>query len=201
VRQKISSPGGETPILQSGAVNQATDWSRDGRLIVYSTYSQQASWDIWVLPLSEGGTPAPFAATAAEERNGRLSPDGRWMAYALRESGRTDVYVQPFPATGAKWQVSPGGGSYPVWSPSGRELFYLSPSQAIVGVDVTAGTSGFAVGSPRIVFETRIAGWERFSQGSPFVVTPDGQRFLVSSAGDTVMPITLVLNWPSALNK
>ena len=201
VRQKISSPGGETRILQSGGVNQATDWSHDGRLIIYSTYSQQTSWDIWVLPLSEGGTPVPFAATAAEERNARLSPDGRWMAYALRESGRTDVYIQPFPATGAKWQVSPGGGSYPVWSPSGRELFYLSPSQAIVGVDVTAGASGLAVGSPRIVFETRIAGWERISQGSPFVVTPDGQRFLVSSAGDTVMPITLVLNWPSALNK
>ena len=201
VRQKISSPGEETQILQSGGVNQATDWSRDGRLIVYSTYTQQTSWDIWVLPLSEGGTPAPFAATAAEERNARLSPDGRWMAYALRESGRTDVYVQPFPATGAKWQVSAGGGSYPVWSPSGRELFYLSPSQAIVGVDVTAGASGFAVGSPRMLFETRTAGWERISQGSPFVVTPDSQRFLVSSAGDTVMPITLVLNWPSALNK
>lgn len=167
VRQKISSPGGETLILQSGGPKQATDWSRDGRLLVYSMYSQKTSWDIWVMPLSEGSKPVPFGATAAEERNARLSPDGRWMAYAFRERGRTDVYVQPFPATGAKWQVSPGGGSYPVWSASGRELFYQSSDQKVVGVDVTAGASGFAVGSPHVVFETRIAGWSESVRAAP----------------------------------
>lgn len=185
----------------SGGVKQPTDWSRDGRLLVYSMYSQATSWDVWVTPLSDGSKAAPFAATTAEERNARLSPDGRWMAYAFREVGRTDVYVQPFPATGAKWQISPGGGSYPVWSAKGRELFYLSSDQKIVAVDVTEGASGFAFSSPHSLFEVRLAGWERISQGSPFAVTPDGQRFLVSSASDVVTPITLVMNWPSALNK
>jgi Tol biopolymer transport system component len=199
-RQNVSAPGTETLLRSSQSVSLATDWSRDGRLIVYSTFDPRTTWDIWVLPLA-GGQPAVFAATAAEERNARLSPDGRWIAYAFRESQQTEVFAQPFPAAGTKWQVSPAGGSYPVWSPDGRELFYLSADQKIVGVTVTAGTSGLTFGPPQVILETRVVGWERITQGSPFAVTPDGRRFLVSSAGDAVTPITLVQNWTSAPRK
>jgi len=200
-RQKLAAPGSETLLPQSPAPKIPTDWSRDGRLLVYSAYDPKTSWDIWVMPLSGGGQPFAFAATDAEERNGRLSPDGRWMAYTFRQSETTEVYVQPFPAAGTKWQVSRGGGRQPVWRPDGRELFYISPDNKIVAVDVIPAPSGFAVGAPRIAAETRVAGWDTTTQGSSFAVTPDGQRFLVSHAGDAVMPITLILNWTSALNK
>lgn len=200
-RQMLASPGSETPLPQPPVPTIPTDWSRDGRLLVYSAYDPKTSWDIWIMPLSGGGQPVAFAATDAEERNGRLSPDGRWMAYTFRQGETTEVYVQPLPAAGTKWQISRGGGRLPVWRPDGRELLYISPDNKLVAVDVTSTPSSFAVGAPRIAAETRVAGWEAASQGSSFAVTPDSQRFLVSHAGDAVRPITLVLNWTGALKK
>lgn len=193
-RQTVSAPGSETPLLQAPTPTVPTDWSRDGRWLVYSAYDSKTNWDVWVMPLS-GGEPFAFAATPAEERNGRLSPDGHWLAYTYQQGGTSDVYVQPFPRASAKWQVSTDGGRNPVWRADGRELFYLSPDQKIMAVEVRPSPSGFAFGPSRVVVETHIAGLERVNHGSPFAVTPDGERFLVSSTRDAVRPVTLVLNW------
>ena len=199
-RLMISAPGSEQAVLRSPAPKIPTDWSRDGRLLMYNVANPKTGWDVEVVPLS-GGPPRVVAATSADERNGRLSPDGRWIAYTSNESGSFEVYVQPFPTTGAKWQVSKGGGQQPQWRHDGRELFYITPDKKLVGVAVRAG-SDFATGEARALIDTRIVAWERSNQQScQYAVTADGERFLVNNATDSILPITLVLNWTAALSK
>jgi serine/threonine protein kinase len=192
-RLAATAPGSEVS-LQSGPPMLPTDWSRDGRFILYSRFDPKTRWDVWVLPVG-GGEPSAVVATAAEERNARLSPDGQWLAYTSDASGVFEVYVQHFPATAAKWQVSRGGGQQPVWSPDGRELFYISPEKQIVGVTVTTSATLFSASSPHVRIDARVGGWERTNQGSPFAITPDGQRFLVSRETDATRPIGVILNW------
>ncbi len=200
-RLQAAAPGSETAMKQPPGAKIATDWSRDGKFVIYSAFNPKTSWDIVVMPLTGGTAPIQFAATDAEERHGHFSPDGRWIAYTLQQGGTPEVYVQPFPATGAKWQVSSGGGRQPVWSANGRELFYLSPELKLTAAEVTTGSSGFAVGASRVMAETRVVSLERTNHGNSFAVTPDGQRFLVIESGDAVTPITVLLNWTSALNR
>jgi eukaryotic-like serine/threonine-protein kinase len=110
------------------------------------------------------------------------------------------VYVQPYPPTGARWQVTTGGGRQPVWSPDGKELFYLSLDDRLMAVEVSTGPR-FVAGRSRLVAETRIAGLERTNHGSSFVVMPDGERLLVVMASERSRPITLLLNWTAAMRK
>src|SRR4029077_14468036 len=107
------------PVIESFLPKIPNDWSRDG-LLVYSVMHQRTSWDIEVVPMA-GGTPRTFLASPAEERNARLSPDGHWMANTSKKSGSFEVSVQPSPPTGAKWQISKGGGHQPQWRRDGRE--------------------------------------------------------------------------------
>jgi Tol biopolymer transport system component len=134
-------------------------------------------------------------ATPADDRSGRLSPDGRWIAYASNETNRFEVFVQPFPTIGAKWQISQAGGHQPQWSRDGRELYYVTPDRRIIAVSVNASGGTFVPGRQTVVAETRITGWERNAQGSQYAFFPDGQRVIVIDAADVVRPISLVLNW------
>jgi Tol biopolymer transport system component len=177
-----------------------TDWSRDGRFILYSAFDPPTGWDVWMLPLA-GGQPFPFAATPAEERNAKMSPDGRFVAYTLVQGERSDVYVQPYPATGAKWQVSREGGQHPAWSGDGRTLFFASADKKVMAVDVVTRGAELTIGQPRVAVDTRIEGRERTNQGSPFAVTPNGDRFIVSTAAEAAVPITVVLNWQGLFEK
>ena len=199
-RQVVSAPGREAVLLQTPRAKIPTDWSRDGRFIVFSAFDPATGWDVWMLPLA-GGQPFPFAATPDEERNAKMSPDGRYVAYTFVQGGKSEVYVQPYPATGAKWQISRDGGQYAAWSADGRTLFYVSADKRIMAVDVVSGAAAFAVGQPRIAVDARIQTFERIGQGSPFAVTPDGSRFIASTAGDTAVPVTVVLNWQALLGK
>jgi len=140
--------------------------------------------------------------TQFREGLARVSPDGRWLAYASTESGPAEVYVRPFtpeaPAgTGAKWLVSKGGGLRSIWRPDGKELFYLSLGSQIMAVDIDT-SKGFQAGTPRRMFA-----------GPPLATTtswdlsPDGKRFLFvapPNAGRTI-PFTVVLNWAAGLKK
>jgi hypothetical protein len=123
------------------------------------------------------------------------------MAYMSNESGRPEVYVQPFPPTGAKWQISKGGGLQPHWRGDGRELFYLTPSRKLVSVTVATDTPEFAMHAARELFDTRAVGSERTGQGTQYAVDADGQRFLISTATDVTVPVTVVQNWPAALRR
>jgi serine/threonine protein kinase len=193
-RMPLGTPGAEKLLLDLPMATIPSDWSRDARNLLLLPLNRKSQRDIWVLPL-DGGKPREVIATPADERSARFSPDGRWLAYSSNDSGRFEVFVTPFPPTGAKWQISPSGGHQPQWSRDGRELFYVSPDQRIVAVSISTSRGTFVPGRQTVVAETRMTGWERNSHGSQYAFTPDGQRVLVIDAAETVRPISLVFNW------
>src|SRR5262249_7782636 len=138
---------------------------------------------------------------AADE--GQFSPDGRWIAYRSTESGREEIYVQPFPGPGGEVQISVLGGSHPRWRRDGKELFYIASAHRMMAVPISlpAETGPSKVGTPVPLFATPLAGMSFPKQN--YAVAPDGQRFLmnVAAADATTAPITLVVNWPAALKK
>jgi dipeptidyl aminopeptidase/acylaminoacyl peptidase len=146
--------------------------------------------DIWVV--SAGGNPVPFLLTPFDERTPRFSPDGKWLAYVSDESGRNDVYVQPFPGPGAKWLVSTDGGIDPVWSKDGRELFFRHGDE-LMAVSVATARE-FSAGRPRRLFETR---FDAGDNGPNYDVSPDGKWFVMprSDSGPESAELHLVLNW------
>jgi serine/threonine protein kinase/Tol biopolymer transport system component len=200
LRLSASAPGAERVVHRSPLPKVASDWSRDGKLLVYSVLNRATGWDVAVLP-AEGGEPQLFVPTPADERNGRLSPDGRWMAYVANESGASEVYVQPFPATGARWQVSRGGGGQPKWRADGRELFYVAQDRRLMAVAVSVSGAQLVLGDARALFATRLAGREATNPFSQYAVAANGTKFLLSTSTDTVLPITLVRNWPALLGR
>lgn len=197
-RVPIATPGSETLLFASPAPILATDWSSDGRLVVYSVLNRTSGWDIEVMPL-DGGPRITFAGSGAEERFGRLSPDGRWMAYVSDESGTSEVYIRPFPEGGGRWQISSGGGQQPQWRGDGRELYYVAPDRRLIAAELAGGRTGLSVGPSQTLFDTRLVGWERLGAGAQYAVSADGQRFLVNTASDVYAPITLVRRWSAGL--
>jgi len=129
------------------------------------------------------------------EQAGAFSPDGRWIAYVSDESGRNEIYVQAFPLSGEKHQISSGGGSEPYWRKDGTELFYLAADRNLMAAPVKLGTS-IAPATPKSLFPVTV-GAVRHS----YAVTGDGQRFLVSRLAGEMPPITVVLNWEAGLKK
>ena len=139
----------------------------------------------------------PFLQSAYAETSPRFSPDGRWIAYASDESGRSEVYVQPFPGPGAKSQVSTTGGEQPRWRRDGKELFYREASGRFMVVPTTLRAGSFEAGAPQPLFEARA----NTTTGTHYDVTADGQKFIVSvpRGADGASALTLVLNWPALL--
>jgi eukaryotic-like serine/threonine-protein kinase len=170
-----------------------------------------------VLPLAGNGTPSgaakPFANTEFSEGQGRFSPNARWIAYASDESGRSEIYIQPFPVPpngGSKTPISRDGGSQPRWRRDGKELFYLSPDGKLMAADVTEGPT-FKASVPKTLFQVPVAeightdvndemgngglqvlGWD---------VAPDGKRFLIDTATNSSEFVTVLLNWTAELKK
>jgi hypothetical protein len=165
--------------------------SPDGKFLVFHTIGIFPS--LMLQPIDPIG-PARLIVKGPA-LNAEFSPDGRWLAYESSETGRTDVYVQPFPAidTG-RWQVSLNGGRQPVWSPSGRELFYVSQENVLTAVPLESGAS-FVAGKPVALFP---AG--QYTPGSTggirnYGVSADGKRFLVTKRPAGSATITVVTNW------
>jgi Tol biopolymer transport system component len=182
----------EELLLDTSAPKDPTDWSRDGKYILYNEYSNSANAGIWVLPTEEGAEPFEFITTDFVEIHPRFSPDGKWVAYASDEAGRYEVYVAPFPGPGRKWQISSNGGLEPRWRGDSRELFFMSPSGQIMSVELENVDGALVVGANRPLFD--------FQNGGDYDVTDDGQKFLIVRNFDKVMtPLTLVLNWTNEL--
>lgn len=183
---------GEAALLSSSAVKHATDWSLDGRFIVYESKDQRTDWDLWTVPAHGDGQAAPFLRSDFAERLGRLAPNGRWMAYVSNESGRDEVYVRPFPASSGQWMISTAGGTEPRWRRNGEELFYLSADQKLISVPMKTHAR-LDHGIPQVLFETRMGDQRIWG----YDVTSDGQRFVVSlDVGDsTPAPINIALNF------
>jgi len=196
-----SGAGQEQVIFRSNQDKFLTDWSLDGRFLVFHTPGPKTGWDVWVVPLTGERKPMTFAQSEFSEVQGQLSPDERWMAYASNESGTMEVYVQPFPASGGKWQVSTGGGSQPRWRRDGKELFYVSADKRLMAVEVKTDTN-FEAGVPKALFGTRFLPAAAPYQHS-YAVAGDGQKFLVTRLveEEPAIPITVVLNWTAGLKK
>jgi dipeptidyl aminopeptidase/acylaminoacyl peptidase len=188
--QKLSSGSvSEEALLKSSDRKFPSDWSLDGRFILYNQLSPNRQWDLWVLPLFGDRQPFPFLQTKFREIGGVFSPDGKWIAYLSDESGSYQVYVQSFPPSGGQWQISSEGGSFPRFRRDGKELFYLAENGKLMAVEVKANTSGLEFSAPKPLFETHST--------DRFAVTADGQRFLINTPVEesTSAPITVILNW------
>ena len=172
-------------------------FSPDGRHLLYSMFHPETSFDLWVVALSGERKPVSFVRTVGDERHGDFSPDGRWIVYESTESGRNEVYVSPFPATGAKWPVSTSGGESPHWRGDGKEVFFLN-GNALMRAEVTISTNRVAVGAVQPLFEA--PRFRRMGASNPFAVSADGQRFLFNISSQTGPdPLTLVINWTAGL--
>jgi len=143
------------------------------------------------VPLKGDQGPATLVQSPASDAEPQFSPDGRWLTYYSGENGRNEVYVQPFPQTGAKWQISTEGGRQPMWRRDGKELFFVSDARKFYAVDIKAGDT-FEYGIPHVLFDLPAnVGATRNS----YVPSRDGQRFLVNRLLDADPRISVVLNW------
>ena len=209
--EKASSGAGDDQELfkKAGESKLPTAWSRDGRfLLYYSLNNPKTGTDIWVLPMEGDRKPVLLLGTKFNELRASFSPDMRWIAYNSDETGRQEVYVRPFTASGpsgapalgeGKWQLSKDGGDGPVWRADGKEIIFQAPPNGTkkMAVDVKTNGSTFEAGVPQLLFQPPIDyGWD---------VTADGKKFLLSvvPAGQqsAATPITVILNWQAELKK
>jgi len=199
--QKMANGSGqEDSLYKSPLAKLPSDWSTDGRFIICGTVDPKTRWDLWVLSVGDHKWEA-FLQTPANESRGVFSPNGRWVAYESDESGKKEIYVQSFPASGAKWQISVSGGSQPRWRRDGKELFYLSGDRRVTSVEVNTDGASFTHGTPKTRFDTPILKGEDHP-GDQYVVTADG-RFLVNTLaeGRANAPISVMVNWTAGLKK
>ena len=197
---QLADGSGGLERLTSGAYTRSPmSFSPDGQLLAFAEVNPTTGYDIWVLRLSDRKA-QPFLRTPFNESVPRFSPDGRWLAYISDESGRYEVYVQPYPGPGGKWPISTEGGTEPVWNPNGRELLYRSGDK-MMAVDIATQPS-FTAGRPRMLFQGQY-------EPTPFTnpnydVSADGQRFLMLKAIEqeqAATQIDVVLNWFEELKR
>jgi serine/threonine-protein kinase len=176
-------------------------WSPDGQFLAYHENNPTTKKDIWVLRQSDHKA-EPFLRTPFNEGGPAFSPDGHWLAYISDESGRQEIFVQPYPGPGGKWQISTEGGNEPAWSRNGRELFFRSGSK-MMAVDVTTQPT-FSAGKPKMLFEGQYFAVTPGLTGTAFDVSPDGQRFLMvkeTEKATSSTQINVVLNWSEELKR
>jgi serine/threonine-protein kinase len=179
LRRRADGSGGEEVLFTLQDHAHVTDWSPDGRSLVVDVFRTSQRTDIARLDLGEKPSLHPFLETPFDESSGRVSPDGRWLAYRSDESGRDEIYVQPFPDGGAKVQVSTGGGLQPVWSKDGRVLYFRSDPDVMAARMVTG--SALAFEPPRPLFKDRFESPQGAAHTS-YDVFADGSFLFLESA-------------------
>ena len=196
--QPADGSGGAERLTSADRQHVNGSWSPDGKYLAFVEISDKSGRDISVLQVSDRG-PKPFVRTPFNETAPQFSPDGRWLAYASDESGRFEIYVQPFPSPGRKWQISTDGGTEPVWASTG-ELFYRNVDK-MMAVETTTQPA-FSPGRPRMLFEGRYV--TTLLTMPNYDVSPDGRRFLMVKEGDpstSSAEISVVLNWFEELKR
>jgi Tol biopolymer transport system component len=203
-----SGAGDDKELLKEPGVQHAPfNWSHNGKfLLYYAAGDQKTGADIFALPLNGSPMPVKLLATEFSEVEPVLSPDMRWLAYMSNESGRYEIYVRPFIASGpsgpslgdGKWQVSREGGDAPKWTTDGKQLIY-GWGGSTFAVDVRANGNAFEAGTPQLLFKAATA-----PQDLAWDMTGDGKRFLLAApvgVPTVESPITVVMNWPALLKK
>ena len=199
-RKPMTSDGKEELLLatQDRVALVASDWSIDGFLL-YGRFDPKGGTDIWALPPDGDRKPFPVVQTDFVDRFGQFSPDGKWIAYESDETGRFEVYGQSFRGSGHKAPISPHGGAQVRWRSDGRELFYIALDGQLMAVRIRFSPDGqkFETDPPTPLFRTRVGGAVQGLNRQQYVVSRDGQRFLMSILQEdpSPSPITVILNW------
>ena len=199
-RRRADGTGPAERLLSSVNHQDPGSFSPDGKLLAFAEFGGESKWDIWVLAMDGARAARPFLQTKFSEQEPMISPDGRWIAYSSDESGRSEVYVQPFPQGGRKWQISNEGANQPLWAPDGRRLFFRTPDSV---VDVAIETRPeFVVGKRDVLFSGYYRGRTGFGHPN-YEISRDGQRFLMLQPslpqGTGATEINVVLNWSEEL--
>ena len=195
----FSGSGSDVEIPTNRGTNYAFSWSPDGRFIATVSVAPTTAGDIWVLPVDNPAQGRPFVQTPLSEGAPTFSPDGRWIAYASEQSGRSEIYMRPFPGPGEEVTISTDGGNEPIWARKTGELFYRLGNAMMVVAITTAPT--VSVGKPRQLFERA---YNRTNSFWPnYDVSPDGQRVLMIKgiAPEAPRRINVVINWAEELKR
>jgi hypothetical protein len=194
--QRADGAGEPREVTRSENQQSPTSWSKKG-ILVYDEVRPETHRDVFALDMTiENPTPIPVLESAAWERDAQFSPDGRWLAYVSDDLGTREVFVQPYPGPGGRWQISDGSGRRPRWSSNGKEIYYWS-DRSLMARPVTTGGTALALGSPRKILEYRQAGL----QENDYDVGPDGSLILLERAESDGQPTqtVLILDWVSTL--
>ncbi len=175
-----------------------TDWSADGRFIIYRHDDSRTNMDLWALPLFGDRKPFPVADSEFSEAQGKVSPDGRWIAYSSDESGQPEIYVQAFPSRSGRRKVSMSGGSDPRWRRNGQELFYVGADGKMMAVPSKLGEE-CSFGTPVALFDAKI--FNSVRECTLYDVSADGQRFVLQQFYDSPSQLNVISNWTSLLKK
>ena len=193
--QLADGSGGTERLATSDRAQVASSWSPDGQTLAFEQSNPGTGYDLFVYRIGDRKVET-FLQTRFNEIAPRFSPDGRWLAYVTDESGRTEVYVQPYPGPGGKWQISTEGGTEPVWARNG-ELFYRNGDKMMAVGTNTKGN--FSADSPKLLFEGHYA---TYNTMPAYDVTPDGQRLLLAKTAEQgPQEISVVLNWTEELKQ
>jgi eukaryotic-like serine/threonine-protein kinase len=206
IYQKLSTGVGDDDVVfKSESLTFPEDYAPDGQSMSIGHSLNGTVVDVQVLPLNGDRKPRPFTNnTEFVEGLSKFSPDGHWLAYVSDESRRNEVYVLQYPAKGSKVPISTAGGSYPRWSRSGKELFYMTDEGTLMAVDVREDATTLQASTPRVLFKTNAALTDHVGYHYEYDVTADGQRFLVNERLTPTgqgAPLTVVLNWLAELKK
>ena len=193
--------GSEEQIFTQRGPQLASDWSPDGKYLVFEDNSRETGRDLWLLLLEGERTAKPLIRTRFDEWGARFSPDGEWVAFVSNETGSSEVYVAALRGAGERKRISTAGGIAPRWRRDGRELFYVaSASNSIVAVAVQTRPA-FTAGHPVVLFSIRTPSSRRGAREIPYDVSPDGQRFLINTPPEQPprTGISLVVNWTAVM--
>ncbi len=179
---RADGAGKPQPLTQAKDGQLPFSFSPDGKRLAFIQINPTSPYDLWTVPVQnqggrlQAGKPEPYLQTSATAVQPAFSPDGRWIAYMSQESGSSEIYVRSFPDKGGKWQISNSGGTVPIWSPGGNQLFYYSEDRRIMVVNYTAKGDSFLPDKPRLWSEAQLADTGVMQN---FDITPDGKRFVV----------------------
>jgi Tol biopolymer transport system component len=203
---KIAAGGGqpEELVVDTAGSTPVMDLAPDGsQVVVLATSLEPASGlDLAAYSLGTPGDRRTILKSPAAEIEGQFAASGKFFSYGSNQSGRFEVYVEPWPQTGERWPISTSGGSDARWSPTGEEIFYLTPDRRLMAVPVRVSPS-FVAGRPVELFQTRVAGPIGLGHRFPFAVDRDGKRFLmyVSDPDGPPPALTVLSNWRALLDR
>jgi Tol biopolymer transport system component len=195
-QKSLSETGrGEMLVPVSGGVQWPYDWTPNGQYLIYGDIEEKTGENLMYLAMSGERKPTRFLDSQFDETDARFSPDGRWVAYVSDETGRSEVYVCTFPGATDKRKISTAGGTSPRWRRDGTELFYIATNNRLMAVPVRTGTS-FETGKATVLFRVD-------ARDNQYDVAVDGQRFLIniSVVEARFLPLTVVVNWVSGINR